>query len=127
MYLGNPPADGKPESNSTQFAGARLVRAIESLKHIGKIRSGNPDSRVAHFGYREAVIRPQGDFHLSMCGRVLYGVIDQDQKQPAKRTGVSPNPKRVAGNLLLKRDLLGFGKRASCLLYTSDAADDLLC
>src|SRR5580692_12572706 len=56
MDFGNPAADGEPQSDSSQFTSARLIRAIESLKHIRQIRLGNANSSVAHFRYRVAVI-----------------------------------------------------------------------
>src|ERR1700692_1036936 len=46
--LGNPAADGEPQPDTTRFARARFIGAIESLKHIWQIRLGDANPRVAH-------------------------------------------------------------------------------
>ena len=104
-----------PKPDPSRFAGAGLVRAIEPLKHVRQIRPGDSYTRVAHFGHGEAIISAQRNFDLSIRRSVFHRVIDQDQKQPPERSGVTLNPHRVAGYLVLKSDLFRFGEGAALM------------
>src|SRR5690349_224656 len=98
MDLGNPSAYGESQTDSPRLAAAGLIRAIESLEDVWQVRLGDADSSVAHFRHGVAIVPVQGDFDLSVRGRVFHGVINQDQEQPPQRAGVSLNPHGVAGN-----------------------------
>src|SRR5262245_65666793 len=97
MRLGNPGANGKPETRTFLGMSSGLVRAEESIEDALLIFIRNPDTLVSDRHTRLLTFYQECDFYLPARVRILDGILDEIQQKLTKPEFIAQHDSRGRG------------------------------